>query len=244
MIFTLALVALVWRRRPGGHPARRSAVWSGAAVIAEALIGAAIVLYEWVADDASVSRAISVPVHLVNTLLLLAALTLTAWFLSGGGQLQRRGQARRWLVTGALLLVAIAATGAVTALADTLFPSTSVAQGIKADFSTAEHFLTRLRILHPLLAVAAVATALFVSRGVPALPTSNRRFVLLVLLQLGLGLVNIGLGTPLWVQLLHLGLANVIWISYVWLAAQVLSSDAASSPAELTGASQTNPLQR
>lgn len=244
LIVTAALVVLVWRRRPGGHPARRSAVWSGVAVIAEALIGAAIVLYEWVAEDASIARAISVPLHLVNTFLLLAALTLTAWFLSGGGELQRRGPARRRLMAGAVCLVAIAATGAVTALADTLFPSTSLSQGLAADFSTTEHFLTRLRILHPLLAVGVVAAALFVSRGRAGPQASGRRLVLLSVMQLGLGLANIGLGTPLWLQLLHLGVADAIWISYVWLAAQVLSSDEASSPAELTGALQTKPLQR
>lgn len=244
LIITAVLIVLVWRRQPKGHPARRSAAWAGFAVIAEALIGAAIVLYEWVANDASLARAISVPLHLVNTLLLLAALTLTAWFLSGGGQLHRAGKERRFLAIGAVGLVLIAASGAVTALADTLFPSGSLAEGVAADFSTTEHFLTRLRIIHPLFAVAVVVASLVATRRAGVASTAGRRFAFLVLMQLGLGAVNVVLGTPLWLQLIHLATADAIWISYVWLTAQVLSSKESSSLAELTGAWHTNPVQR
>jgi heme A synthase len=236
----VALLALmVWRRRPAGHPSRRAAAWAGTAIAAEALIGAAIVVYEWVAGDTSVARVISVPLHLANTLVLLGALTLTAWFVGGGGRLDQRGAARRWLLLGAVALVAIAATGAVTALADTLFPATGLAA------ETAEHFLTRLRIVHPVLALTAVIGGLMAVRHRPArMPGGLTRLVALIVAQVALGVVNIGLGTPLWLQLLHLALADAIWISYVWLAAQVLSSAALNSDAVATGARHTNPLQR
>ncbi|HEY7564771.1 MAG TPA: COX15/CtaA family protein [Acidimicrobiia bacterium] len=239
LVLVAVLVAVVWRRRPRGHPSRRAAAWAGIAIVAEALIGAAIVFYEWVADDTSVARAVSVPIHLANTLLLLGALTLTAWFLSGGGELDRRGPARRWLLLGATALVGIAATGAVTALADTLFPATGVAT------ESAEHFLTRLRIVHPILAVTAVIAGLMAARRLQSrIPGPVTPLVILVVAQVGLGVANIRFGTPLWLQLLHLAVADVIWISYVWLAAQVLSNNSSNSSAVATGVRHTNPLHK
>jgi heme A synthase len=271
LVLVGVLAIMVLRSRAPGHPARRSVLWAGVAIIGEALIGAAIVLYEWVGRDDSVARVISVPLHLVNTLLLLAALTLTAWFLKGppppfgvlppppsplrgtppnahsvrwrekrltpfaGG----RGRVRALLLVGALALVFIFATGAITALADTLFPAAG-----QVDVG-ARHFLTRLRILHPILAIAAVAAAGIAVRAhgsgtTPAL----RNLGILTLAQLGLGLLNILLKTPLWLQILHLAIADLIWISYVWLSAQTLASDSSSSFTDATGSRHENPLHK
>ena len=108
-----SLVIVVWRFVERPHPARRAVVWAAVAIVGEALIGAAIVLYEWVADDRSAARVVAVPLHLVNTFLLLAALTLTTWFLRGGGRLAGRGAPMMSLMVGALALIAIAATGSV-----------------------------------------------------------------------------------------------------------------------------------
>ena len=77
LLLVATLAVLVWRGTSRGHLARRGAVLSTVAIVGEALIGAMIVLSEWVADDASIARVVSVPLHLVNTLLLLAALALT-----------------------------------------------------------------------------------------------------------------------------------------------------------------------
>lgn len=233
------LVVLVFKSRPSAHPARRSALWAAGAVIGEALIGAAIVLYEWVGRDDSLARVVSVPLHLVNTLLLLAALTLTAWFLSGGERLGGNRPSRPWLAVGAAALILIFATGAVTALADTLFPAAGVST------EDAQHFLTRLRVLHPILAIAVVTVAGIGgrARGWTAWP-QVRWLALFTVTQIGLGLLNIVLGTPLWLQILHLAVADLIWITYVWVAAQTLANDSASSAAEVTGARQTKPLHR
>ena len=50
----------------------------------EALLGAGLVLFRLVAQDESLARAMVMPLHLANTLILLLCLTLTAHFLSGG----------------------------------------------------------------------------------------------------------------------------------------------------------------
>jgi heme A synthase len=146
---------------------------------------------------------------------------------------------RALLLVGALALVFIFATGAITALADTLFPAAG-----QVDVG-ARHFLTRLRILHPILAIAAVAAAGIAVRAhgsgtTPAL----RNLGILTLAQLGLGLLNILLKTPLWLQILHLAIADLIWISYVWLSAQTLASDSSSSFTDATGSRHENPLHK
>ena len=245
LLLVAFLVISVWRSMPRPHPARRAAVWAGLAILGEALIGAAIVFYEWVEDDSSLARAIAVPFHLVNTFLLLAALTLTAWFLGGGGRLTRHGPARRSLIAGAVALILIAATGSVTALADTLFPSESVREGLAAIGSPAAHFLSRLRVVHPVLAVTTVATAALATRWVRGPVLARIRTLLVLSLgQMGLGVLTIALGSPLWVRLLHLAVADAIWVSYVWLCAQTLSRSAASESIESTGARQAKPVHR
>jgi heme A synthase len=190
-------------------------------IVGEALIGAMIVLAEWVADDVSVARVIAVPMHLVNTLFLLASLTLTAFWLSGGGRLSARSHpvVWRWVIVGGVSIVLLAATGAVTALADTLFPKSG--SGL-ADTGEA-HFLTDLRIVHPVLAVAAASIGWWVSGRVNGVRSrAGSALPLLVGLMLISGSLNIVLGVPLWMQLLHLLLADTLWIAYVLASAQAL----------------------
>ena len=115
----------------------------------------------------------------------------------------------------------------MTALADTLFPSDSVAEGLAAALAPVEHFLTRLRVLHPLLAVMTVSAAALATRLMRGRVLARvRAFMVLSLGQMGLGALTIALGSPLWVRLPHLGVADAICVSYVWLAAQTLSSSA------------------
>jgi len=84
LLALLALVVAVWRSRPAGHPARRAAAWSMLFMLTEAGVGAGLVLFELVADNQSMARALFMATHLVNTFFLLAFLTLTAHFASGG----------------------------------------------------------------------------------------------------------------------------------------------------------------
>lgn len=225
LILVFVLATLVWRQVGKGRPARTGAVLAVVAMIGEALIGALIVLAEWVAEDTSVARAISVPIHLVNTLFLLAALSLTVFWLSGGRRLDfssNRPQTRT-VILGGLALLFISASGAVTALADTLFPDEPFA----ADFSAQAHFLTRLRMIHPILAIAAAAIGWWASgRSQGPRSRSARLLPLFVGLMIISGAVNVVLGVPLWMQLLHLVLADSLWIAYVFASADALEEKA------------------
>lgn len=190
------------------------------AIAGEALIGAMIVLAEWVADDDSVARAIAVPLHLVNTLILLAALTLTIHWLSGGARLTftNRRLTRAVLVGGVAILL-IAATGAITALADTLFPK----DALSLELADGAHFLTRLRVIHPILAIVAALSAWwFVSRSNTGSRWRNTLVVLVGLMMLT-GVLNVWLGVPVWMQLLHLAAADLLWIIYVMASASALA---------------------
>ncbi len=221
LILVIALAVAVWRRVDKGEPARAGALLSVVAIVGEALIGALIVLAEWVADDTSVARAVAVPLHLVNTLFLLAALTLTAFWLSGERRLDLRSDpgVKRAVILGGAALVVIAASGAVTALADTLFPSESLGR----DFASAAHLLTRLRIIHPILAIAAASVGWWAS-GRFGMPRSRAAKALPVLVGLMIvtGATNVLLGVPVWMQLVHLALADSLWIAYVLTSAQAL----------------------
>jgi heme A synthase len=221
LVLVAVLVAWTFGIVPRGEPARIGAVLSLAAIVGEALIGAMIVLAEWVAEDASTARVVAVPLHLVNTLFLLGALTLTAFWLSGGRRLSPRSHPEmwRWVLVGAVAIVLLAATGAITALADTLFPKS----GSGTAGSGEAHFLTDLRVVHPVLAVLAASVGWWFS-GRAGAPRSRAGKTLPVMVGLMMltGVLNVALGVPVWMQLVHLLLADLLWITYVLASAHAL----------------------
>ncbi|MCL4814530.1 MAG: COX15/CtaA family protein [Vicinamibacteraceae bacterium] len=242
----LALIAvvvlLVWtfRATVAGHPARRGAAWTMFFMLTEAAVGAGLVLFQLVADNASMARAMFMAVHLVNTFLLVGALTLTAHWLSGGApvRLGSRPALAAGLVTGALGLLLVGTSGAVAALGDTLFPIGSLRAGIEADLSATSHFLIRLRVLHPVLAVAITALLVGWLARVPTAEGSREREMVrwligVAVLQLAAGAANVLLLAPVWMQMVHLLLADVLWILYVLIAARML---AAAEPARVRAA--------
>src|SRR4029077_770352 len=80
LLLVAGLVIGAWRVFPPGSLVRRSAAAAGAFMILEALIGAGLVLLELVAGNTSLARAWWISGHLVNTFLLVGAMTLTAWW--------------------------------------------------------------------------------------------------------------------------------------------------------------------
>jgi len=227
----LALVAIlvVWAvtTRPSRDPVRLAAVAAGILILSEALIGAALVMFEWVADDRSVARAVSITVHLVNTFLLLGALALTAWW-SSGRPVPPRSPARStlWRVTiGAGALILVGAAGAITALGDTLFPLEGLG-GFEADPTGG--FLVRLRWVHPILAVITAAYLVYLSRTLRVPEWMGSGLRALVVVQIGAGLLNVALLAPVWMQLVHLLVADALWIGFV-----VVGSTALVEPARV-----------
>jgi heme A synthase len=225
------MVQLGWAIRifPRGHGARRAAGAAAVFIASEAAIGAGLVLFEMVAGNKSVARAAWVSAHLLNTFALLAAVVLT-------GVRARVTETPRAPVSaataaalglglaGALL---VAMSGAIAALGDTLFPARSLADGWQQDLSGTAHLFVRLRVLHPLLAVLVGGGILALTGGmvVRDRPAGARRaattVAALVLVQLAAGLLNLVLLAPIPLQIVHLLLADLVWIGLIRLSARV-----------------------
>jgi heme A synthase len=235
LVAVVALVIWTWRTCRRGDPARKGAALSLFFMLSEAGVGAGLVLFQLVADNASFARAMFLAVHLVNTFTLLACLTATAWWLSGGSRLRLEGQWGRVTSLGLLCAgVLLASTsGAVAALGDTLYPSASLSEGLRADLSVSAHVLIRLRILHPMLAIViALALAATGRRLAAGQGPVAARFATavsgLAILQISLGVLNVVLLAPIWLQLLHLLVADAVWISLILLSVAVLGEPAAA----------------
>ena len=231
LLLVAGLVVGAWRAYPRGHLVRRGAAFTAAFMISEAAIGAGLVLLRYVADDTRVARGYWVAGHLINTFLLVAALALTAWWASGAPGPRwrdRRGLAAALLGAAAGVLL-LGVSGAVTALGDTLFPVATLAEGKALTFSESAHLFVRLRIYHPLLALAVgtgvtLAAALAVrSRPLPAVRRLAVAVVVLWIGQLLLGAGNVYLLAPVSIQLLHLLVSDLIWIALVLLTAAALA---------------------
>jgi heme A synthase len=229
LLILFVLVSAV-RTFPSGSRVRAAAAATFVLVIIESLVGAGLVLFEQTGDFEGVSRAYWQSGHFVNTLLLLGAATLTAWWSSTPEPDHRVDATRRdrWIIgsVGFAMLV-IGVSGAIAALGDTLFPVDSFAEGLERELSATGHLFERLRIFHPALAIGGgllamrAATQLAESRN-GRVGRLARLVSLLVVVQIGLGTVNALLAAPIWIQVVHLLLADLVWMTLVALGADVL----------------------
>lgn len=231
LLSVVALLLLARRATPPGSAPRRAATASMIFMVLEAAVGAVLVLFSLTATDTSLARAAVMGVHLVNTFLLLACLTLTALWSSGLPPARLRGQglAPPLLLAAALGLLVLGVSGAIAALGDTLFPATSLAEGLRQDLSPGAHFLLRLRVLHPLLALgvgagtAAAAVVLALSRRDRRTRAFAAALVLIIGAQIAVGFTNLALLAPVWLQLTHLLLADLLWLCFIALGASALA---------------------
>lgn len=233
-ILVLALLAGAFWLHPRRSRVRAAATAAMLFMVAEALLGAALVLFGWVGNNLSGARVGADALHLCNTLLLLASVVLTAAFASGLGAAGggRGPRERRLLGVGLGAVMLTAALGAMTAVADTLLPSASLAAGLRADFSSTSIWLQRVRVLHP---AAAIATGVFllwlVMEGLQPASALSRRLGwavgAAVLLQWALGGLDVILLAPVGLQLLHLLAADLLWLLLVlWAAVRLFQPDA------------------
>ncbi len=230
----LVLIGWAWKRF-GNHPVFWAAIVTMVFIVFESLIGAGLVLGELVADDDSVARAVVISIHLVNTLMLTASAALVIWWSTDKPMPKwSRGGALKWLLfVGLMGLIATSMSGAVTALGDTLFPvdptvGEGLLQSVRDDLSPANHFLVRLRILHPIIAVVVALYLLALTWIIrlremgPLIDRWAHWTLALVLAQTLIGVINIMLAAPGWIQLLHLLCAQLLWIAVLYLTLSVL----------------------
>lgn len=242
----LAIVVFFAARRafPAGSSVRKAASAGLALMLLEGAIGALLVKQGLVAKNASAARAFVVGLHLCNTFLLLGAQSLTLHFAHGGPPLALRGRGLRaaLLATLLVLVLLLGASGAVTALGDTLFPANSLREGLAQDLEPAAHFLVRLRVWHPLLAVLSGAVIVYTAQqlratlAVPAVARWAQVLTVAYVLQLAVGSLNLFLLAPAPIQIAHLLLADVLWIALVFMSAHALGAPREPVAASLSSA--------
>lgn len=226
----VGLLAWVFAGTVRGHLARSAAVASVVFTLIEAILGALLVKLGLTAQSQSPYRAPYLALHLANTLLLLAALTLTAHFLS------RECGYRRETVSlvapvraslGIVVLLVVGVTGSLAALGDTLFPAHSLSSALAQDFASGTNWLVRWRWTHP--TVAFLASIFLIWLLVRAAQRSshwdNRSLSTLVLVLLAaqyvLGVLDVFLLAPVWLQIAHLLGADALWAALVVLTARL-----------------------
>ena len=224
LILVAGLIVWAWRAFPHGDVVRRTSALAGVFLIVQAVLGALLVVFGWVGTNASVGRAIMLPFHLTNMLTLLACLALAAWWSDHACTLPRGSTAWKALAAlGSVVLLSI--TGGMAALADTLYPAKTFAEGAALDFSGSANVFIRLRTLHPAVAVAvAVWLVYFATSNVVRSPRGVRfafGLAAIVALQLLAGVANVMLAVPVWMQLVHLFLADVLWVTLVLFCANL-----------------------
>lgn len=227
VILMLVLVVAAFRLFPRGHLVRKSAVAAGIFTILESLIGAVLVLNELTGQNDSIHRAVVMMIHLINTFLLVAAVFLTSrWSAEGFSNRVdlKRGSWSVLIYLGLTGMIILGASGAVTALGDTLYPSASLVEGLRQDFDPTANFLIRLRVFHPgiaaLVGVYTLVVSLAFRKNFPFQLMQQATYTLSALfaLQLVLGVINVILLAPVWMQILHLLVTNLIWLAWLWLA--------------------------
>jgi cytochrome c oxidase assembly protein subunit 15 len=230
--FFSAVGLLVWTfaGTMRGHLARAASVAAVILTLIEAVLGALLVKLGLTAQSQSPLRAPYLALHLTNTLLLLAALTLTAHFLSRTEGYTRntiRAVAPAGAIVGVLLVLIVGVTGSLAALGDTLFPATSIGAALAQDFSATSGWLVRWRWTHPTIAFFASVFLiwLLVRASRRSVRRDNRGLSALVLILLAaqylLGVLDVVLLAPVWLQVVHLFGADVLWAALVVLTARL-----------------------
>jgi len=247
LFVVLALVIWTFRATAKRDAARFFAIASAVLLLNEAFLGALLVKLGYVTDNQSIGRMVVLAIHLSNTLLLLGALTLTARALSlsehGAPQVWpglNRARGFGWAVVGIAATILVGVSGSLAALGDTLFPAASLSDAMAQDAAAGSPLLIRLRILHPASAIAAAVYVIWLivqSRGPLSMAgelSSGERerlarstglvnlVVGLLVMQFALGIADLVLLTPAWMQLLHLLGADLYWIALILLAADAV----------------------
>ncbi|HWR52028.1 MAG TPA: COX15/CtaA family protein [Bryobacteraceae bacterium] len=217
----LALAGVValwfWARRlfPKGEPARRFAFLSVIFIVVEALLGAGLVVFDLVGKNSSAARAVYLSAHLTNTMILLAVIAATAYH----AQPRKITLIERPRVIPAAIavMILVSISGAVAALGDTVFPAGSVAEGVRRDLHPSSPLLLRLRMLHPALAVAGGFFLLYAATTAARLKLGSAPWAMfiLVMVQIVAGAINVALAAPVWMQIVHLGIAQLLWLAVV-----------------------------
>lgn len=234
LAFVVVLVLVVWafRRFSRGSVVRKTAFVSFVFIITEALVGAGLVLTGNTAETLTAARPFWAIGHLINTFILLAFLSLTAWLADDSRVLAPRIETKYLLFLGVAVvgILFVGSSGSVAALSSMLFPSGTLSEGLAKDFSATSNMLLRLRISHPIISILTGVYLVFLAgwlKGKFPDRTGVGRWSnilsILVILQVAFGAATLLTLAPITMQIGHLLLADLVWISLVLMAANLLT---------------------
>jgi len=232
-LVVLVLVVWAFTKRKKIQSVRTFAILSLLFILVEGAIGGGLVLTGNTAANWTPTRPYWTAGHLINTFILVAFLTLTAWSASRRRifDLDVSRQGIFAAIAGAALIFFVGVTGSMAALTTMLFPAGSIAEALAMDFDPLSHPLLRLRILHPIIAIAAGVAFFFISGWVRSKSTDpnvhwwSRAISLLIILQLAFGAATLLSLGPILMELGHLLLADMVWIAYVLMFANHFSKE-------------------
>lgn len=235
----LALAVVIASRRvfTAGHPARKTAGWSLAFVLGSGFIGMLLVVFEWVKFDVSLGRVITMPLHLLNTYMMLGALAMTAYYASGGERATFKGQGPvgtglKWALGGMFVL---GMTGAISAMGKTAFQShfqaaNTFMERMSLHIGDGAHPLLKGGALHPLMATSVGVIVVFACllvmqrRQSAQVDKWARATIAVFIVQMVFGTANLLMSAPVWMQMTHLLLAITDWMCLVMLAVHALAA--------------------
>ena len=230
-----SVILLIWAIKvtKKNKPVRISAIIAFVFVLFEALLGAGLVLFKLVASNSSYTRAIVMSFHLVATFILIASISLTAAW-SSGFEFKKFNLRNKKILPVSLIIIGlfiIGISGAITALGDTLFKPNSVGEGIINETINPSHFLVSLRIYHPIFAIIVAIFTVFTAWNLTNKNSSlllkklTQSITFIFSLQIIIGFLNIYLLAPVYMQIIHLFIADIAWILCVLFCSQVLSEE-------------------
>lgn len=203
-------------------------------VIVEGALGAGLVLTGNTAETLTAARPFWMAGHLITTLILLAFLSLTAWFASGGKPFSFKAQSKILFLLGLAVfgILLVGMSGSVAALSSMIFPSETLTEGIAKDFSATSNILLRLRVSHPILSISVGVYLIFLASWLKTKAVNlsgvtrwSNILSVLIIVQLAFGSLTLLTLAPIIMQIGHLLLADLIWISFVLMSANVLAED-------------------
>lgn len=230
LVGVLAIGMLIWafRQFPKGHLVRRATAVTLGFAIVEGLIGAMLVKFQLVVNNDSAVRLFVMGAHVVSTFMLLGSIGVSAMAASDIDIRPKwSGQRSVLAILGmsAFGMIFLAVSGAVSALGHTLRPTDNV---LGAALNPQTFWMVRLQPLHPLIAIS-VGLYLLLAAGLiqhlrpdPLVTKATKWMMGLYGVQLALGALNIWLKAPIPMQMIHLAVADLNWVSLVAVSAYAL----------------------
>jgi len=251
-LFVLALLIKALFYLPSKHPARKSALLVFIFTVTEALIGARLVLKGLTGSNTSIARLLTMNLHMLNSILLTGSLFRHWQFLKGqcisfkSIYLNKKNNIEnllfpkyKHLICFIIAFFIISLLGSLSSLSASLFPSSSLSEGLLLDFDPGSHWLIRLRLLHPVLAISFSMSFLlyyiqwknlqnkkiinekqitknnFYKDIIININSSFNLLFICVFLAMVSGLLNLLLLSPTFLKLTHLLILHLLVISFL-----------------------------